>query len=134
MRFMAVAVVVLVTVGCGGQSGTPETASPSAGAASGDDRAAVEPSLQEQFADISRGDRGAEWELLHPAHQSLISKERWVQCNSGRSLQLQVRVLEAERVRTSLPALGESDAWQLKIDITRNISETVETGYRAYAY
>jgi hypothetical protein len=98
-----------------------------------DDRAGAEAAEQEQFADISRGDRGAEWELLHPVEQALISKDRWIQCNGGRELHLQVKVQDAQFVRANVPALGEVDAWQLKIDITGNINETVETVYRVYA-
>ncbi len=94
------------------------------------DLAGAQASVVEQFADISRDDRGAEWDLLHPAHQALITRERWISCNSSRHLNLKVKVVDSKYVHASIPALGDTDAWQLRIDITGNIKETVESVYR----
>jgi hypothetical protein len=79
----AALVVVVVAAGCGGSSG----------AGVGNKSAAN--FIDQVTTQFSRGQSGRLWETLHPADQAVVSRARYVQCQTNEGFDLQkLKVLE----------------------------------------
>ena len=81
------ALVAVAAAGCGGSSG--------AGAGSNKSAAVFIGQVTTQF---SRGQSGRLWETLHPADQAVVSRARYVECQTNEGFDLQkLKVLETYR-------------------------------------
>ena len=82
----AVLVIAVVAAGCGGSSG----------AGGGNKSAAT--FIGQVTTQFSRGQSGRLWETLHPADQAVVSRARYVECQTNEGFDLQkLKVLETYR-------------------------------------
>lgn len=70
----------------------------------------------------SRGEYQAVWQTLHPAHQSIVSRDKFVEC--GRELRLQreqvaetIEIISAREERKTFPEIGEVDVISVEVEL-----------------
>jgi len=77
------ALVAVAAAGCGGSSGT------------GGGKSSAANFIDQVTTQFSRGQSGRLWETLHPADQAVVSRARYVECQTNEGFDLQkLKVLE----------------------------------------
>jgi hypothetical protein len=118
LRILVVGVVVLIVAACGGGNGDNETqASPTTTKPEQDAGDYMKELIQQSL----RGQYGRTWETLHPAHQAVVSRDKYDSCErqseeSAGATKIDVAVVETykEPIRVEGDGTVESTAVTLR--------------------
>jgi hypothetical protein len=85
------------------------------------DTRGAEEAVRARIEQLSRGDYAAAWETLHPAHQAIVSQEKFVEC--GRELQLRrdptvdtIAILESRQTSKEIAGIGEVEVVNVQVE------------------
>jgi hypothetical protein len=103
MRWFSLGLIVLLLAGCGG----------------GEDSAAD--ISKRRFELLSKGEFGKAWELLHPAHQQIVSKEAFVRCGEmlpepPTPLQ-NIKILSTRDEQFEIPEVGTATVKRIELEL-----------------
>ncbi|HUG14189.1 MAG TPA: hypothetical protein VMM78_04150 [Thermomicrobiales bacterium] len=101
------------------------------------DTSDAEASVRLRLEQLSRGEYGKAWDTLHPAHQEIVSRQKFIEC--GRELALQrdpsvdsIIIIDARQQTKEIVWIGEVEVIEVEVDwrtgenLRRSIDDVIE--------